>query len=273
MHLSGVHSISLKHICILACVVFLSIDNVILKVRKFNNEQNKEWRASRKLSQGVWEIPRHIFFFTDGSDEVDLLSKDSGWAPRIYNETTARIYIDANCSSVTPAYDRVAPIAAKADIFRLCALFMEGGLYLDDDLFPLLPLDLFALADKYGLLLVEDAAPTGYWGNRISDDISVWQAFIGSAWIGHPFFACGLDTILANVMQHNVEKDLLFITGPHALRKCTRDYHFRFQTGNGESRRVVSNKSHVVVIHKVFPSRRGRGRHYSTFSRNEIVTK
>jgi mannosyltransferase OCH1-like enzyme len=152
-------------------------------------------------------------------------------------------------------------------------MLAEGGLYLDDDLFPVVSLDLFAVADKNGLLLVEDYASTGYWGSRDSNDISVWQAFIGSAWPGHPFFQCALRTVVENVLTHTTEKDVLFITGPHALRVCTKNYMFRFQLHANWPNGIAKNKSHAVVVHKAFPARAGRDRHYSKYATSELVVK
>ena len=59
--------------------------------------------------------------------------------------TTGRDYLATYCPKATSAYNRIAPVAGKADIFRLCALLTEGGLYMDDDLFPLHPLEGSAL--------------------------------------------------------------------------------------------------------------------------------
>lgn len=253
------------------CVVTLMIVNTISSVREFNRERLKYTRNARALSSGVWPVPHHIFFFTDGSTEVDIITAKSGWTTKIYNETTARVYIKDHCLGAVAAYDRIVPIAAKADIFRLCALLVEGGIYMDDDLFPIVPFETFALADRYGLLLVEDYAPTGYWGSTDSDDISVWQAFIGSAWPGHPFFVCALETVVKNIMSHTTEKDVLFISGPHALRKCSHNYLFRFQMIAINQQNIVKNSTNAVIIHKAFPTRRGRARHYSTYKKEEII--
>lgn len=265
-----------KHVAMSLCalvVLALFFDNVVIKIRHFNRVKTTAWRNARELSEGKYSLPRRVFFFTDGSDEVDLIAANSGWTARIYNESTGRAYIDANCTFAAPAYDRVVPIAAKADIFRLCAMLHEGGLYLDDDLYPIFPLDTFALADAFGLLLVEDYASTNYWGGRDSNDLSVWQAFIGSAWQGHPFFQCALSTVVHNVLHHTTEKDVLFITGPHALRVCTEHYTFRFQVHANWPQAVAENRTHSVLVHKAFPTRGGRGRHYSKFKVRDMFEK
>lgn len=245
-----------------ALLVF-SCQSLIAKLRShLRSEEHVEF-DSHNLSVGVYALPRRLFYFTDGSEEVThVVAANPAWEVRAYNEVSAKAYVEANCSKAASAYDKIIPIAGKADIFRVCALLVEGGLYLDDDLLPFHPLDEITAADAHGLMLVEDRSPKTWWGNREPGDLPIWQAFIGVTRPLHPLFVCALDTIIENVKEMTPTVNLIYMTGPWALRKCSPGYTFRYRLNYDFPINIAGNDTHLVLIHKSLPPP-PREKHYS----------
>lgn len=190
-------------------------------------------------------------FTTTGSNEVLHIARENPrWNVNIYNASSAREFIMFKCERALPAYDHVNEIPLKANIFRLCILYAYGGLYMDDDVLPLFPLDTITETDKYGLLLVEDRPPTTYWANLESHSKPVWQAFIGAAWPGHPVFDCAINTVIENTFSALQPR-------PPALQKCTAGYTFRYQLHGEPPHYMATNKSIISVMHKALRSPRG----------------
>ena len=63
-----------------------------------------------------------------------------GWEHRLYGDDECRAAVERIFSALLPLYDASTPIQ-KADIFRVVAVFGDGGFYLDTDVECRLPLD------------------------------------------------------------------------------------------------------------------------------------
>ena len=60
--------------------------------------------------------------------------KRSGWEYRFYSDEAAAEYLSLHFPpEVREAYDSIIPGAFKADLFRYCALLIDGGVYADMD--------------------------------------------------------------------------------------------------------------------------------------------
>jgi mannosyltransferase OCH1-like enzyme len=55
---------------------------------------------------------------------------------RHHDDKSVLLLIRQKCG-VKAAYSCLAPPAYRADIFRFCVMYAEGGLYLDQDIFPI----------------------------------------------------------------------------------------------------------------------------------------
>jgi len=117
---------------------------------------------------------------------------------------------------VTIAFNKLRPGAFKADLFRYCYLYINGGVYIDLDLMPKKSLD---------EILVNNADFISSLENRQGRHINgIYQAFIACK-KGINFFKIAIDTIVyytkINYYPIKLESDIwisiLSITGPVLL--------------------------------------------------------
>ena len=133
--------------------------------------RNMSQRAynSRPLADRVHPLPRiaHVMS-TTGTEELRVMRLfNNDWDFRVYDLAGADAYMRKHCPQYYRTFTTVVPIAYKSDVFRLCALWSEAGLYIDDDMLPLHPLSEIAIANSDGLLLVDDRPHTNWWGRTI----------------------------------------------------------------------------------------------------------
>ena len=58
------------------------------------------------------------------------------------NDSEAHTYIQAHCGKkAAKAYYCFAAGATRADLYRFCRMYTQGGLYLDDDLMVMVPFE------------------------------------------------------------------------------------------------------------------------------------
>lgn len=109
----------------------------------------------------------------------------AGWEYTFWNDTAAREYLGAHFSGeVVAAYDAVVPPAFKADLFRYCVLYRDGGIYADIDV------QLIGKIDEIWDDTVSFAIPAQTPAERKRDPDSIecgaWNGLTASA-PGHPY--------------------------------------------------------------------------------------
>ena len=116
-------------------------------------------------------------------------------------------------SYVLKAYDTLLSGAYRADLFRYCVLYIYGGVYLDSEVVPLVPLDKI-IPDDMDLVTASDIAPMG-----------LWQGLMAFA-PGHEFLLQLIRSVCTIVFDktydfshHNLSPfgKTLLITGPERL--------------------------------------------------------
>jgi len=136
---------------------------------------------------------------------------------RYANDTLARATIAALCGKdYARAFDCLLPGAFRADMYRMCAMYAVGGIYMDDDIVPLRPLDeVFSLCQP--VTVAWDRETMTWWGMKDHDQLQ--QAMIAAA-PGHPLFRCHMDAILRHVRERLVPVHTVDITGPIVFHEC-----------------------------------------------------
>ncbi|MBN19750.1 MAG: hypothetical protein CL678_00580 [Bdellovibrionaceae bacterium] len=137
---------------------------------------------------------------------------------RVLNESAARRFVHKHCPASAPEYDNLVPIAFKADLARLCMLFVFGGTWLDDDLMLQLPLNSYDTVPGE-LLLIEDSlytppaldAPWRY---------GIWNAFMIVRRRRHPFIGCALQLATHRVRNQFRGRTTVSMTGPQMVSEC-----------------------------------------------------
>jgi len=136
---------------------------------------------------------------------------NSAYVQNHHSDKSALQYILENCGEeVAIAYSCLVPPAFRADLFRYCALYAEGGVYLDNDIFPLFPLE-----ELYSPCSVASIGHDLPQGGRPKKQMKILAGAPGA-----PIFKCALDRILNNLRFQVYPEDVFDITGPGVLHKC-----------------------------------------------------
>jgi len=149
-----------------------------------------------------------------------VISLHPGWEYKFYDDSACREAVQKYFPAFLPVYDR-ASLIQKTDIFRVIAVYGEGGFYLDMDVEMLAPLDdLCEFRCVFGeemLLTREEAAELG---NR--HGLRIGNFMFGSE-PGHPFLLRILKKMADESRREIItENDILESTGPGLV---TNVYH------------------------------------------------
>lgn len=120
-------------------------------------------------------------------------------------------FISENCGSeALEAYNCFAPPAYRADLFRFCALYSQGGVYLDADIMPFVPLEKI-----YSPCSVATVGHDFPWSNKKGKQMKILASAPKA-----PIFQCAIETIVNNVKARYYPETELELTGPQMLHKC-----------------------------------------------------
>ena len=171
------------------------------------------------LAETVQKIPR-VIIQTNEKDKVPLnmersnatiISKNPEYNYIYFNNKRARQYLVDNFpGSTVAAYDKLKPGAYKADVFRYCYLYKNGGVYIDTGMIAVASLDTVIKAEDE-FISPEDNGTGG-----------LYNAFICCS-PQHPIIKAALDETLKNIEEENYGKEPLDITGPTVFAKAFKN--------------------------------------------------
>lgn len=144
---------------------------------------------------------------------------------KLFTDDMCREYIKDNFDAkILWAYDTLAPTAYKADLWRYCVLYKEGGVYLDIKLL-CYEIDLLR---KEEFLRIEDIpqppctestletySDEKYYSKNILEP-GIWQAVMATV-AGNQILKQTIDSVVDNVFNNYYGGNALCITGPTAL--------------------------------------------------------
>ena len=129
----------------------------------------------------------------------------------IYDDIQCREYIQNNFEKeVVYAFDKLIPGAYKADLWRLCVLFIEGGIYLDIKFKCINGFTFKEVIDKEYFTL---DIPSLSWTNKMH---GIYNGFMVCK-SKNPFLWKCICKIVDNVEKEEYGKSCLFPTGPGLL--------------------------------------------------------
>ena len=132
-----------------------------------------------------------------------------------HSDESAFRYIEEKCGEeVARAYSCLRSAAFRADVFRFCALYAEGGVYLDEDVITFRPL--FEIVSECSASTIGHDFPAGGQPAK--------QMKILAATPGAPLMECALRTILQNVRDRAYPESPLGLSGPLMLERCFRQF-------------------------------------------------
>ena len=151
------------------------------------------------------------------NENVENLKKQN---PRfkhyLFDDNDCREFIKNNFDSdVLNAYDSLIPGAYKADLWRLCVLYINGGIYLD-----------IKLSCINGFKLIELTEKNHFVRDRPLP-LSIYNAVIACE-KNHPFLLLSIQKIVDNVKKKYYGPGPLWPTGPEMLGDIIIKNNLRF---------------------------------------------
>jgi len=146
-----------------------------------------------------------------------IITENPEYTYKYYNNTDCINFINKNFSyNVVKAFNKLKPGAFKADLFRYCYLFINGGVYIDLDICPEKPLNEIIIKDTHFVSCLEDRPNRNING--------IYQGFIASV-KNLEFYKIAINKIVINTeieyYPKNISSDIwiniLSITGPVLL--------------------------------------------------------
>lgn len=166
-------------------------------------------------------IPKHIIQ-TDEQPrgyEKHIIALNPEYAYLFFTPSERRYFISCHFpEKVLTAYDTLVPGAFQADLFRYCALYILGGVYMDYKIIPIRPLR-FIIHDEDEIVLCADYERT----NSLHLVTSILNSFIATV-PKRSFFLHLINECVYNILHHQsffrshmkqgIYDTILSITGP-----------------------------------------------------------
>ena len=153
-------------------------------------------------------IPKHIYQtwktrdLPSGIQQVisRFLAINPGWAHHLYDDVEMLEFISTHFQGrVLQAFNMLAIGAARADLWRYCILYSNGGVYLDIDADIRAPLDCLIRADDNAVITREQVAGL----------FNQWILIFSK---GHPLLKAVIDECVENVLSR-ASNNILHLTG------------------------------------------------------------
>lgn len=204
----------------LCALMYVRARNAALSIARVHREQDARLMAP----QCIAPVPRIVYVYSDSDNMTTWTRKTMERNPqfdvRVYTPAQARDFVRVHCPTTLSAFDTLIPQSFKADVFRYCALYATGGVYIDDDIEVIEPL--LHIADGAGsgkLLLLEDGHDIGWMPPRVVRH-KAWTAFLIARGEGSRVMSCAMATVRYHVRSRNVLLGTLEVTGPEVLYDC-----------------------------------------------------
>lgn len=140
-----------------------------------------------------------------------VVAANPSYSVRRHNDSSAERFIRNSCGTdVAKAFSCLRAPSFRADLFRFCALFATGGVYLDEDIIPLKPLNT-VISECSSATVGHDFPAGGYLAKQMK---------ILAAAPGSELMKCSMDTIVDNVRRRRKPDSPLALTGPLLLQGC-----------------------------------------------------
>jgi mannosyltransferase OCH1-like enzyme len=162
------------------------------------------------------QIPKHIYQSWKTKNLSPEMKKNVEKIQKLNPEYTYHLYDDEDCKAFlfrhfgqnyVNAFDAILPGAFKCDFWRYAILYIEGGVYFDMDMLPLVPFD--SIINEYDEFISVVDNQTFY-----EPECKVFQAFIACK-PKHPILLNALQLSFSNIsMRRCDELEVLNVTGP-----------------------------------------------------------
>jgi mannosyltransferase OCH1-like enzyme len=166
-------------------------------------------------------IPLHVYMTWKHLPLPVLMQRNLERFKRLNPEFTFHIYTDSGClhfirkhftSDVADAFQNLIPGAYKADLWRLCVLYIHGGYYMDIKLSPMKNFRLIELSEDEHYVL-----------DRPRKSLHIYNALMVCK-ANNPFLFQCIRQIVTNVQTKYYGESDLSPTGPELLGRISSSY-------------------------------------------------
>ena len=254
--------IGLKEIVIIILIFFLLFHKDIFSYYQGKTYKNIARGDTKKTNvKSKTNIPKIIY--KTGIDEYKSIHKDvlkvfsetirlnPDFKISYYSDKDSRNFIKNNFDNeILTTYDKLIPGAYKADLFRYCILYINGGIYSDLTQRFTIPFKEFIDFENDNLYLVKDIDHYKINGDGYSNGIQI--SFIVSR-PGNEIFLRAINQIVKNVNKKYYGDNPLYPTGPSLFYNILQDYKGKYkielkETGNNK---IINDKGDTVIISKI----------------------
>jgi len=249
--------------------------NEISKTNEYNYQKMKENAVIPLDIYQTWhttELPPKM-----KENVNNLKNKNPEFKHHLYDDNDCREFIEKNYDKdVLHAFDSLIPGAYKADLWRYCILYKNGGIYLDikfncEDNFKLIELtdkeylvldrpyakhniniqdDLNLFNDKNFYKNIYKKIDSNIWKNK---EIGLYNALMVCK-PNNPILLECINSIVENVKQQNYDYNPLYVTGPGLLgEKCFRGDYSNIQNKinlfNSLNGNYILNRNKKILSH------------------------
>lgn len=164
------------------------------------------------------------------------INRNVDYEYRYYDEHDRREFIKSYFDTkVLRAYDNLIPGAYKADLWRYCVVYIEGGVYADIKMGALVPLSKIIPSDA-DLMIVND-----------THDMTLYNAFF-AATPKHPAILKTIELVTERLLNNEYGTHILYPTGPMAMGTAVLPlYGFGPHAPNGKH--MINNEIIQVYSH------------------------
>lgn len=142
--------------------------------------------------------------------ESSISAANPSFRQNRHNDSSALTYIFKFCGpDAAEAYLCFEPPSYRADLFRFCALYSEGGVY-DEDIVPMHPLE--DIISECSVATLGHDFPAG---GRLAKQMKILAAAPGAS-----IMKCAVESIVRNVRTRAYPGSPLEISGPLMLQQC-----------------------------------------------------
>jgi mannosyltransferase OCH1-like enzyme len=166
-------------------------------------------------------IPLHVYLTWKTKKLPPLMQSNLNTLKRENPRFTFHIFDDNECKEfirrhfhpdIGKAFDTLIPGAYKADLWRLCVLYIHGGYYMD-----------IKLKCINGFKLIELSETEHFVLDRPTHSTHIYNALMVSK-PKNPFFKACIDQITQNVKLNYYGESMLSPTGPELLGKISHNF-------------------------------------------------
>ena len=194
-------------ICVVALVVVIVV-SVLASALASPAEPRAETLIPRRIMQ-TWKTRDLSPRMREIAQSWPMMNR--GYVYSLYDDEECRRLIDVKFGArALAAYDKIEAGAFKADMWRYCALYVHGGVYVDLDTLCVGSID--SVLDPSAALVV----PVDI------DERNLFNAFLAVV-PRHPVMLACVDRIVAHV-EAGVEQAGFDFSGPGLLGQCVADY-------------------------------------------------